>query len=159
MVTGGSGNFTLWKLANSVSADDYATGVNLSDVTYGRFRFVHADGYKIIIRDNTTGYRQECSMSKGYYEAALYFGGQVQVAQAYEITQVNNKVTAMQIDLNSIKGTGYNESTDSLTNIAAKTSPTLSEIEGSTVLAKKSDINSVLGKIKSLAGLVISGFK
>jgi hypothetical protein len=124
-ILGGSGNFTLWKILNATAEDDYATGTNLGNVSNGRFRFVHLDTHKIVIRDNSTGYRQSISMTKGYYEAALYFGGQIQVAQAYEISEVNEKVSAMQIELSAV-------------NVST---------------------TKILAKIKSLVGLVISGFR
>jgi len=91
-IQGGSGDFTLWKLLNSVPDDDYATGVNLGDVGNVTFRFLHADGYKIIIRDNSTAYRISCPMEKGVYVRGLFFGSQVQLAQSAEVTQINTKV-------------------------------------------------------------------
>lgn len=91
-IQGGSGDFTLWKLLNSVPDDDYATGVNLGDVGNITFRFLHADGYKIIIRDNSTAYRISCPMEKGIYTRGLFFGSQVQLAQSAEVTQINTKV-------------------------------------------------------------------
>lgn len=91
-IQGGSGNFTLWKLANSVPDDDYATGVNLGNVTNTTFRFLSAPGFKIVIRDNTTAYRINCPMDKGIYTRGLFFGDQVQLAQSAEVTQINTKV-------------------------------------------------------------------
>lgn len=94
-IQGGSGDFTLWKLLNSVPDDDYATGVNLGDVGNITFRFLHADGYKIIIRDNSTAYRISCPMEKGIYTRGLFFGDQVQLAQSAEVTQINTKVDVL----------------------------------------------------------------
>ncbi len=94
-IQGGSGNFTLWKLLNSVPDDDYATGTNLGNVTNTTFRFLHADGYKIVIRDNTTAYRINCPMEKGIYIRGLFFGDQVQLAQSAEVTQINTKVDVL----------------------------------------------------------------
>lgn len=91
-IQGGSGNFTLWKLLNSVPDDDYATGVNLGNVGNITYRFLSADGYKIVIRDNTTAYRINCPMEKGIYTRGLFFGDQVQLAQSAEVTQINTKV-------------------------------------------------------------------
>ena len=91
-IQGGSGNFTLWKLANATPDDDYATGVNLGNVGNVTYRFLSAPGYKIIIRDNTTAYRINCPMDKGIYTRGLFFGDQVQLAQSAEVTQINTKV-------------------------------------------------------------------
>lgn len=102
-IQGGSGDFTLWKLANSVPDDDYATGVNLGDVTNTTFRFLHADGYKIIIRDNSTAYRISCPMEKGIYTRGLFFGDQVQLAQSAEVTQINTKVDILTNTVNEVQ--------------------------------------------------------
>jgi hypothetical protein len=91
-IQGGSGDFTLWKLANATPDDDYATGTNLGNVGNVTYRFLSAPGYKIIIRDNTTAYRINCPMDKGIYIRGLFFGDQVQLAQSAEVTQINTKV-------------------------------------------------------------------
>jgi hypothetical protein len=91
-IQGGSGNFTLWKLANAVPEADYATGTNLGNVGNTTFRFLDAPGFKIVIVDNVTGYRITCPMDKGVYTRGLFFGSQVQLAQSAEVTQINTKV-------------------------------------------------------------------
>lgn len=112
-IQGGSGNFTLWKLANSVPDDDYATGVNLGNVGNVTFRFIHADGYKIVIRDNSTAYRINCPMNKGVYTRGLFFGDQVQLAQSAEVTQINTKVDLLQTEITNIMG-NFDNTTDNL---------------------------------------------
>jgi len=112
-IQGGSGNFTLWKLLNSVPDDDYATGTNLGNVGNVTFRFIHADGYKIIIRDNSTAYRISCPMEKGVYTRGLFFGDQVQLAQSAEVTQINSKVDILQTEIGNIME-NFDISTDSL---------------------------------------------
>jgi hypothetical protein len=79
-----------------------------------------ADGFKMVIRDTTTNFRVVSEMEKGNYEAALYFGAAVQLAQAAEVIQINNKVDVMQIDLNAVKGTGFATATDSLAALSDK---------------------------------------
>lgn len=101
-IQGGSGNFTLWKITNATSEDDYATGTNLGTVGNVTFRFLAAPGYKIVIRDNTTSFRQICPMDKGIYTRGLFFGDQVQLAQAAEVTAINTKVDIMQLDVTKI---------------------------------------------------------
>jgi hypothetical protein len=91
-IQGGSGNFTLWKLANAVPEADYATGTNLGNVGNVTYRFLNAPGFKIVIVDNVTGYRITCPMDKGIYTRGLFFGDQVQLAQSAEVTQINTKV-------------------------------------------------------------------
>jgi hypothetical protein len=91
-IQGGSGNFTLWKLANATPEADYATGTDLGDVGNVTFRFLNDPGFKIVIVDNVTGYRITCPMDKGVYVRGLFFGDQVQLAQSAEVTQINTKV-------------------------------------------------------------------
>ena len=101
-IQGGSGDFTLWKITNATSEDDYATGTNLGNVGNTTFRFLDAPGYKIVIRDNTTSFRQVCPMDKGIYTKGLFFGDQVQLAQSAEVTEINTKVDIMQLDVTKI---------------------------------------------------------
>jgi hypothetical protein len=102
-IQGGSGNFTLWKLANATPDDDYATGTNLGNVGNVTYRFLSAPGYKIIIRDNTTAYRINCPMDKGIYTRGLFFGDQVQLAQSAEVTQINTKVDILTNTVNEVQ--------------------------------------------------------
>jgi len=101
-IQGGSGNFTLWKITNATAEDDYATGTNLGTVGNVTFRFLQAPGYKIVVRDNTTSFRQVVSMDKGIYTTGLFFGDQVQLAQSAEVTLINNKVDVIALDLNIV---------------------------------------------------------
>ena len=101
-IQGGSGNFTLWKITNATAEDDYATGTNLGTVGNVTFRFLQASGYKIVVRDNTTSFRQVVSMDKGIYTTGLFFGDQVQLAQSAEVTLINNKVDVIALDLNIV---------------------------------------------------------
>ena len=91
-ILGGSGNFTLWKIPNATPEDNYATGTNLGNFTNQKIRFVSAPGFKIVIRDNTTGFRQVISMDKGIYEAGMFFGSQIQLAQANDIPVILDKM-------------------------------------------------------------------
>lgn len=170
-IQGGSGNFTLWKIPNSTPEDDFATGTNLGNITNTTYRFIHLDWFKIVVRDNTTGFRQVVSMAKGNYTVGLFFGDQVQLAQAPTVNQINNKVDTLAVNLEAIKGTGFAKDTHSLVNIAANTDSipadvwdnetrtltsagssgaTLAEIEASTVLAKESTSQSVKTTVEAL---------
>jgi hypothetical protein len=91
-ILGGSGNFTLWKIPNATPEDNFATGTNLGNFTNQKIRFVSAPGFKIVIRDNTTGFRQVISMDKGIYEAGMFFGSQIQLAQANDIPVILDKM-------------------------------------------------------------------
>ena len=112
--------FEIWKITDATDPDDYATGTLMATVGIGKWRFLHADGYKFVIRDTTTNFRVVVEAEKGVYEAALYFGAAVQLAQAAEVTEINNKVDIMQIDVDAIKGTGFTKDKHSLTNIKKK---------------------------------------
>jgi hypothetical protein len=101
-IQGGSGDFTLWKITNATSEDDFATGTNLGNVTNTTFRFLNAPGFKIVIRDNITSFRQVVPMDKGIYTRGLFFGDQVQLAQSAEVTQINTKVDILQVDIERV---------------------------------------------------------
>ena len=101
-IQGGSGNFTLWKISNATAEDDYATGTNLGSVGNVTFRFLQAPGFKIVVRDNTTSFRQVVSMDKGIYTTGLFFGDQVQLAQSAEVSLINNKIDVIGVDLVTI---------------------------------------------------------
>lgn len=110
----GVSTFEIWKITNATPPDDYATGTLVATVGTGNWRFLHADGYKVVIRDQTTNFRVVETMSKGVYTAALFFGDAVQLAQAPEVTQINTKVTILQNDIDAIKGTGFATASNSL---------------------------------------------
>lgn len=116
----GISTFEIWKITDATNPDDYATGTLMATVGIGKWRFLHANGYKFVIRDITTNYRVVVEAEKGVYEAALFFGAAVQLAQAAEVTEINNKVDIMQIDVDAIKGTGFLKDKHSLTNIKKK---------------------------------------
>jgi len=110
--------FELWKIADSVPEDDYATGTLLATVGIGKWRFLHADGFKIVVRDQVTGYRVPVEMEKGIYPAELFFGPSVQLAQAALVEANNELLQLVRIDLEDIKGTGFQKDVHSLTIIA-----------------------------------------
>jgi hypothetical protein len=88
----GDNEFEIWKITNATDPDDYATGTLLDTVEVGVYRFISAPGFKMVIRDTTTNFRVVSPMEKGNYEAALFFGAAVQLAQAPEVTQINTKM-------------------------------------------------------------------
>lgn len=94
--------FEIWKITDATPPDDYATGTLLDTVGIGKYRFLHADGYKMVIRDTTTNFRVVSEMEKGTYTAELFFGASVQLAQAAEVSEINNKVDALQIDVTNL---------------------------------------------------------
>jgi hypothetical protein len=110
--------FELWKIADAVPEDDYATGTLLDTVGIGKYRFLHADGFKIVVRDIVTGYRVPVEMEKGIYPADLFFGPAVQLAQAALVEANNELLQLVRIDLDDIKGTGFTKDVHSLTIIA-----------------------------------------
>jgi hypothetical protein len=113
----GVSTFEVWKIANSVSPDDYETGELLDTVDIGIYRFLSAPGFKMVIRDITTNFRVVSPMEKGNYEAALFFGGAVQLAQAPEVTQINTKVDVLSLEIEQIKGTGFGTNQHSLVKL------------------------------------------
>ena len=116
----GVSTFEIWKITDATDPDDYATGTLEDTVGIGKYRFLSANGYKFVIRDQTTNYRVVVEAEKGIYTAELFFGAAVQLAQSAEVSQINTKVDIMQIDLEAIKGTGHVKDVHSLTNIKKK---------------------------------------
>jgi hypothetical protein len=104
----GNNQFEIWKITDATPPDDYATGVLLDTVGIGKYRFIHVDGYKMVIRDQTTNFRVVSEMEKGVYTAELFFGAAVQLAQAAEVTQINTKVDILQnaVDVIETKTSG-----------------------------------------------------
>jgi hypothetical protein len=104
----GNNQFEIWKITDATNPDDYATGTLLDTVGIGAWRFIHADGYKMVIRDTTTNFRVVVEMEKGVYTAELFFGAAVQLAQAAEVTQINTKVDILQnaVDVIETKTSG-----------------------------------------------------
>jgi hypothetical protein len=116
----GVSTFEIWKITDATNPDNYATGTLLATVGIGKYRFLHANGFKFVIRDTITNYRVVVEAEKGIYKAELFFGASVQLAQSAEVSQINTKVDIMQIDLEAIKGTGHVKDKHSLTNIKKK---------------------------------------
>lgn len=79
---GSVSTFEIWKIADAVDPDDYATGTLLDTVGPGKYRFIGVDGFKMVIRDTVSNYRVVTQMEKGIYTAELFFGAQVQLAQS-----------------------------------------------------------------------------
>jgi hypothetical protein len=116
----GVSTFEIWKITDATNPDNYATGTLVATVGIGKYRFLHANGFKFVIRDTITNYRVVVEAEKGIYKAELFFGASVQLAQSAEVSQINTKVDIMQIDLEAIKGTGHVKDKHSLTNIKKK---------------------------------------
>lgn len=153
----GVSTFEVWKITDATNPDNYATGTLLGTVGIGKYRFLHADGYKMVIRDTTTNFRVVSEMEKGIYEAALFFGAAVQLAQAAEVTQINTKVDTLQVEISNVMQ-NFDVSYDSLHAISQEIQalPTLSAIEGSTVLAKESVLDAAKAKIDTMVSDVWS---
>ena len=98
----GISTFEIWKITDATDPDDYDTGVLLATVPIGKFRFIGVNGFKMVIRDTITNFRVVVEMEKGIYEAALFFGAAVQLAQAAEVSEINNKVDSMQLDVTNM---------------------------------------------------------
>lgn len=144
----GVSTFEIWKITDATSPDNYATGTLIATVGIGIFRFLSANGFKMVIRDTTTNFRVVVEMEKGIYTAELFFGAQVQLAQAAEVTEINTKVDILTNDITAIKGAGFSTTTDSLKVIsdsidALPVGATLEAIEGSTILAKEASVTAL----------------
>jgi hypothetical protein len=135
-IEGGSGTYQIWKLPNSTPNVDFQTGTLLTTTSNLTYRFIGENGFKLFIYDTGTLYGDSVSMSKGNYLVALFFGSQVQLAQSAEVTQINQKVNelALKVDTNL--------------DVKVSTRATLSQIENSTILGKKVDLEVINNGVK-----------
>jgi hypothetical protein len=98
----GVSTFEIWKLPDATAEDDYADGELLDTVGPGKFRFLSADGYKMVIRDQGTNYRVTSEMEKGVYTAELFFGPAVQLANAATVELIWNLLQSMGVDVSKV---------------------------------------------------------
>ncbi|CAB4168935.1 hypothetical protein UFOVP581_21 [uncultured Caudovirales phage] len=117
-ISGGDGSYALWKIPTATATDDYATGTLLGTVGTGIYRFIGVTGFDIVGRDTNSNVRRRSSMAKGLWTQEFYVGSQIQLAQQPEVLDILTKVQVIQIDLTSVKGAGFTESTDSLEAIS-----------------------------------------
>jgi hypothetical protein len=141
-IEGGSGTYQIWKLPNSTPNVDFQTGTLLTTTSNLTYRFIGEDGFKLFIYDTGTLYGDSVSMSKGNYLVALFFGAQVQLAQSAEVTQINQKVNELSLKV------------DTNLDVKVSTRATLSQIEGSTILGKKVDLEVINNGVKKSSILV-----
>jgi hypothetical protein len=113
----GISTFEIWKITDATDPDDYDTGELLDTVGVGIYRFISADGFKMVIRDTTTNFRVVSEMEKGNYEAALFFGAAVQLAQAPQVIENGIKLDVLQVQIDEIKGTGFASNKNSLVKL------------------------------------------
>ncbi len=147
----------VWKCVNGTINADYETGTKIaSNISAGKFRFTGTSGFKLIFYDKNSLLARDCSMSKGNYVLGWYVydaatGGLTQ-SQNTDFATMVSKVNDIFADVNSVTA-GFAESTDSLHALrqAVDTKPTLTDIEGSTVLAKADAVGAVAEDVDALA--------
>ena len=100
---GSVSTYEIWKITDATPPDDYDTGTLLDTVGPGKYRFIGVNGYKLVIRDVNSNYRVVVEMEKGVYMASLFFGDQVQLAQAATVEQIYTAQQVMQVDVDTIK--------------------------------------------------------
>ncbi len=73
-IKGTSGGLVdVWKVPVGTINADYPTGTQIaSNIGDGKFRFVSADGFKLIFFDKNSLLARDCSMSKGVYTLGWY---------------------------------------------------------------------------------------
>ena len=99
---GSVSTFELWKITDATDPDDYDTGTLLDTVGPGKYRFLSANGFKMVIRDQVTNYRVVVEMEKGVYTAELFFGAQVQLAQSATVEQIFTGQQVMQVSIDAL---------------------------------------------------------
>ena len=160
--------YELWKVTTATATDDYATGTLLTTLANNDqvFRFIGISGYDIVGRDISSGVRRRSSMLKGTYEQAFYVGAQIQLAtDAPQLIDTNNKIDELILKIDTdldvkvstrLAAADYDATTPqevweyttrTLTSSGAS-GATLAEIEASTVLAMKTDIENAASGTK-----------
>jgi hypothetical protein len=141
----GVSTFEIWKIADAVDPDDYATGTLLDTVGTGKYRFIGAAGFKMVIRDTTTNFRVVSEMEKGTYQAALFFGAAVQLAQAPTVDLIYTNQQEMQVSIDAIQGSGFTTTTNSLVAITAALDAIPADLEGLNVNVEQMNGADVIG--------------
>lgn len=166
--------YELWKVTTATATDDYATGTLLTTLPNNNnpFRFIGISGFDIVGRDISSGVRRRSSMIKGSYTQAFYVGNQIQLAtDAPQLIENNEKLAEVILKLDTnldakvstrLADADYIDpataqqvweyTTRTLTS-AGSSGATLAEIEASTVLAKKAQIDAVETKVDALPTL------
>jgi hypothetical protein len=165
---GDNEGYELWKITTATATDDYATGTLLDTLATNDevFRFIGISGYDIVGRDTSSGVRRRSSMLKGTYEQAFYVGNQIQLAtDAPQLLATIDKIDelTLKVDTNldvkvstrladadyidpATPQTVWEYTTRTLTSAGAA-GATLAEIEASTILAMKADVQAVETKV------------
>ena len=134
--------YELWKVTTATATDDYATGTLLDTLSTNTesFRFIGIVGFDIIGRDISSGVRRRSSMEKGTYTQAFYVGNQIQLAtDAPQLVENNTKLDELILKIDTDLDVKVS------TRLAAVDydAPSLAEIEASTVLAQKVDLEII----------------
>lgn len=139
----------VWKIPNSTLVSDFTTGTKISsNIGNGGYRFTGEDGFKLVFNNKDNGIYRYCSMSKGDYTAGWYLydspAGGLTDEQQNKLNTLYEKNNATFAQVNSLM-TGFDPVTDTVRLIrsAVDSVPTLAEIEGSTALAKSSEISDL----------------
>jgi hypothetical protein len=168
---GDNDTYELWKVTTSTATDDYATGTLLTILPDNTqpFRFIGISGYDIVGRDTSSGVRRRSSMLKGTYEQAFYVGNQIQLAtDAPQLLENNLKLDELILKIDTdldvkvstrLAAADYVvppteqeiwEYVDRTLTSAGSGGATLSEIEGSLILAKESTSQSIKDTVDAL---------
>lgn len=166
--------YELWKVTTATATDDYATGTLLTTLATNAlpYRFIGISGFDIVGRDVSSGVRRRSSMLKGSYTQAFYVGNQIQLAtDAPQLIENNEKLAEVILKLDTnldakvstrLADADYIdpatpeqiwEYTDRTLTSSGSGGATLAEIEASTILAKKAQIDAVETKVDALPTL------
>ena len=111
-ISGGRGNYEIWKIPSSTASADYATGTKVGNFTSAnnKYRFIGdaVAGYDYLSIDTLTTVKDRSSAVKGVYTHGLLSGAQIQSLQQPQIDDLVVSVAALHVDINAIKGTNFN---------------------------------------------------
>lgn len=143
--------YQLWKVTTSTPTDDYATGTLLATLpnNLNPYRFIGISGFDIVGRDISSGVRRRSSMAKGVYTQAFYVGNEIQLAtDAPQLVENNIKIDNLITEIQTIKGSGWESTTDTLREISLRDTEILNNVNdlGTDLTADLTIINNGVKK-------------
>jgi hypothetical protein len=120
-IAGGRGTYEIWKIPSSTASADYETGTKIGDFTTAnnKYRFIGdtTAGFDYLTVDLTTTVKDRYPATKGVYVHSLYSGAEIQLAQAPEVIENGIKLDVLKVELEDIKGSGFDTDKQSLVKL------------------------------------------
>jgi len=110
-----------WGDGAPTASADYETGTKIGDFTTAnnKYRFIGdtSAGFDYLTVDLTTTVKDRYPATKGVYVHSLYSGAEIQLAQAPEVIENGIKLDVLKVELEDIKGMGFDTDKQSLVKL------------------------------------------